>query len=209
MVPLAEFLDLDEDARVGCYPYVWGVDGKNRLMRVLVSQELVASCEERRSFWTQMRGLCGHLNKVDVEQVRNQAKAEMAQKLTTSLLALAGGDAGALAAFAGGGNGHGGNGAGLAASGSAGSTAGDAEWEAVWVETPECTACDECITINPKIFKYNADKKVVVIDPKGGKYADIVKAAEKCTAGCIHPGAPWNPAEAGLEKLVKRAAKYQ
>jgi pyruvate-ferredoxin/flavodoxin oxidoreductase len=48
-----------------------------------------------------------------------------------------------------------------------------------------------------------------VIDPKGGSYQDIVKAAEKCTAGCIHPGTPWNPAEAGLEKLLKRAAKYQ
>jgi pyruvate-ferredoxin/flavodoxin oxidoreductase len=79
----------------------------------------------------------------------------------------------------------------------------------VWVETPECTACDECILINPKIFKYNADKKVEVIDPKGGPFKDIVKAAEKCTAGCIHPGTPWNPAEAGVEKLLERAAKFQ
>ena len=83
------------------------------------------------------------------------------------------------------------------------------DWEPVWVETPECTACDECTTINPKIFKYNGDKKVEIADPRGGPYKDIVKAAEKCTAGCIHPGTPWNPAEPGLDKLVKRAQKYQ
>ena len=209
MVPIHEFLEMDADDREGRFPFIWGVDAKNRLMRVLVAQELVESCEERRSFWTQLRGLCGELNKVDVEQVRNQAKAEMAQKLTNSLLALAGGDRGALAVLSD--AGKGGNGAahpgGNGAAASAGNSAGD--WEPVWVETPECTACDECIQINPKIFKYNGDKKIEIVDPRGGPYKDIVKAAEKCTAGCIHPGTPWNPAEAGLDKLVKRAEKYQ
>ncbi len=207
MVPLAELLEMDADEREGLFPYVWGVDAKNRLMRVLVAEELVRSCEERRGYWTQLRGLCGELNKVDVEQVKNQAKAEMAQKLTSSLLAMAGGDVGALAGLAGG-NGSGGNGASAGSNGG-GNGAGAAGWEPVWVETPECTACDECTTINPKIFKYNADKKIEIVDPKGGPYKDIVKAAEKCTAGCIHPGTPWNPSEKGADKLLKRAEKYQ
>jgi pyruvate-ferredoxin/flavodoxin oxidoreductase len=207
MVPLAELLEMDPDDREGLFPYIWGVDAKNRLMRVLVSEELVRSCEERRGFWTQLRGLCGELGKVDLEQVKNQAKAEMAQRLTSSLLAMAGGDPGALALLTGaGGNGSGATGA---SAGSGGNGAGAAGWEPVWVETPECTACDECTTINPKIFRYNADKKVEIADPKGGPYKDIVKAAEKCTAGCIHPGTPWSPAEPGLDKLVKRAEKYQ
>jgi pyruvate-ferredoxin/flavodoxin oxidoreductase len=100
---------------------------------------------------------------------------------------------------------------GAAAPGAGGGNGGAApgDWEPVWVETPECTACDECTTINPKVFAYNDQKKVTVIDPRGGPYKDIVKAAEKCTAGCIHPGTPWNPAEKDLDKLVKRAAKYQ
>jgi pyruvate-ferredoxin/flavodoxin oxidoreductase len=204
---LAELLEMEPDDREGLFPYIWGVDAKNRLMRVLVSEELVRSCEERRGFWTQLRGLCGELGKVDVEQVRNQAKAEMAQRLTSSLLAMAGGDPGALALLTGGGGN--GSGATAASAASGGNGAGAAGWEPVWVETPECTACDECTTINPKIFKYNADKKIEVIDPKGGPYKDIVKAAEKCTAGCIHPGTPWNPAEPGVDKLIQRAAKYQ
>ena len=62
--------------------------------------------------------------------------------------------------------------------------------------------------INAKIFAYDQDKHAFVKDPKGGPYKDLVRAAEKCTAQVIHPGTPWNPAEKDLEKLVKRAAKY-
>ena len=78
----------------------------------------------------------------------------------------------------------------------------------MWVDSPECTACDECMNIAPKVFDYNADKQAIVIDPKGAKFADIVKAAEKCTASCIHPGTPWNMAEPGVQKLIARAAKF-
>ncbi len=82
-------------------------------------------------------------------------------------------------------------------------------YEAVWIETPLCTACDECIEINPRMFVYNDEKKAIVIDSKAGSFKDIVRSAEKCTADCIHPGTPWNPNEKGLDKLIKRAEKYQ
>jgi pyruvate-ferredoxin/flavodoxin oxidoreductase len=59
------------------------------------------------------------------------------------------------------------------------------------------------------VFQYNEQKLAVVLNPKGAPFKDIVKAAEKCTAGCLHPGTPWNPNEKDLDKLVKRAAKYQ
>ncbi|MET0048232.1 MAG: 2-oxoacid:acceptor oxidoreductase family protein [Sedimenticola sp.] len=202
MVQLHEFLDLDEEERDGKFPYIWAVDSKNRLMRVLVAQEIVRSTEERRDFWHQLKSLAGVDQVVDLEAVANQAKADMAQKLTTSLLAMAGGgDLSALTDMAvptHGGNGSGGNGA-----------AAPGDYEPVWIETPECTACDECIEIAPKVFQYNDDKMAVVVDPKGGTFKDIVKAAEKCTAGCLHPGTPWNANEKDLEKLLKRAEKYQ
>ena len=206
MVELAEFIDLDEDDREGKFPYIWGVDTKNRLMRVVVSEELVRSTEERRTFWRQLKSLVGVDKVVDLDQVRNQAKAEMAQKLTSSLLALASsGDVSALSDMAAGipaagANDGGGNGA-----------AADlpADYEPVWIESPECTACDECTTIAPGIFRYNDQKQAEVSNPKGGSYKDIVKAAEKCTAGCIHPGTPWNANEKDLAKLMKRAEKYQ
>ena len=78
-----------------------------------------------------------------------------------------------------------------------------------WIETPLCTSCNECIDANKKIFQYNADKHAFVADPKGGPFADIVRAAEKCPVKIIHPGAPQNPKEEGLEEWVKRAAPLQ
>ncbi len=202
MVPLHELLEMDADDREGLFPYIWGVDGKNRLMRILVSEEIVRSCEDRLDFWHQLKSLAGIDRAVDLEQVVNQTKAEMAQKLTASLLALAGsGDAAGLLSGAGAASGNGGRGGGLRAA--------PQDYEPVWIETPECTACDECTKINPKIFAYNDEKKAIVVDPRGGPFKDIVKAAEKCTAGVIHPGTPFNPNEKDLDKLVKRAEKYQ
>ncbi|MBL7473943.1 ferredoxin [Robertkochia sediminum] len=78
-----------------------------------------------------------------------------------------------------------------------------------WVESDECTSCNECINTAPNVFKYNSDKQAHVHNPKGDKYAKIVAAAEKCPAMCIHPGLPQDPKEPGLEKLLKRAEKYQ
>ncbi len=205
MVPLDEFLDLDADDQEGKFPFIWGVDAKNRLMRVLVSAELVRSTAERRLFWRQLRALAGEYNRVDVDAVIARTKAEMAQKLTTSLLAMV--DSGSAGALIDLGSAKGGGGGQVSAS--SGGNGAAADWEPVWVETPECTACDECIGINPSIFAYNDQKQAIILDPKGGPFRDVVKAAEKCTAGCIHPGTPWNPGEKDVDKLLKRAQKYQ
>jgi pyruvate-ferredoxin/flavodoxin oxidoreductase len=59
-----------------------------------------------------------------------------------------------------------------------------------WIDTEDCTSCDECININPKMFAYNDDKKAFIKDVNAGSYKDLVKAAEKCTAQVIHPGLP-------------------
>ncbi|GAB4297338.1 MAG: hypothetical protein Kow0096_15320 [Thiohalomonadaceae bacterium] len=201
MVPFHEFLEMDEDEREGKFPFIWAVDAKNHLNRVLCSQEIVLAAEERRDFWRQLKSIAGLDRQVDVGAIVQQAKAEMAQKLSSTLLSLAA--SGDVAAFTGGAVPANGNGSGAAQA----ATPGD--YEPVWIETPECTACDECMNINPKIFAYNDDKKAIIVDAKAGPFKDIVKAAEKCTAGCIHPGTPFNPNEADLDKLIQRAAKYQ
>jgi len=207
MVPLHEFLDLDEEDREGRYPYIWGVNRKNQLMRILCSEEMVRSCEERRSFWRQLKGIAGELDKVDVEALVTRTKQEMAARLSSTLLSLAAsgdvanlGDQLSAAPVPG-------NGAGSHPGGGNGAAAPD--YEPVWIETPECTACDECTEIAPGIFAYNEEGKAEVINPKGGSYKDIVRAAEKCTAGCLHPGTPWNPNEKEIDKLIQRAEKYQ
>ena len=79
---------------------------------------------------------------------------------------------------------------------------------APWLESDECTACDECMKINSKIFAYNGDKKAYIVDPKGGSYEDLVKAAEKCTARVIHPGLPADLTVKDIDKWIKRGEKY-
>jgi pyruvate-ferredoxin/flavodoxin oxidoreductase len=180
------------------------VDGKNRLMRVLVSAEVARSTIERRDFWRLLKSLTGVDAAVDVEQVANDARVEVAQKIAAGIMSMATGAAASADAVAT-----------LPAASPAGDgapasgAAAPGDYEPVWIETPECTACDECVEINPRIFAYNDQKQAYIVDPKGGAYKDIVRAAEKCTAGVIHPGTPFNPNETGVEKLVKRAAKYQ
>ncbi|MCX8085580.1 MAG: 2-oxoacid:acceptor oxidoreductase family protein [Rhodocyclaceae bacterium] len=199
MVLLADFLQLDANEREGKFPYIWAVDQKNRLTRLMVTQELVRSTEERLLFWRQLKDLAGVDAQLgDESAIAERVRAELIAKISATL-GLAGSDlpakvgAGATAPLPPADVATGGNGG---------------DYEPVWVETPECTACDECITIAPKVFAYNEQKLAIVIDPKGAKFADIVKAAEKCTAGCIHPGTPWNRSEPGLDKLIARAAKF-
>jgi pyruvate-ferredoxin/flavodoxin oxidoreductase len=195
MVLLADFLKLDADGRDGKFPFIWAVDKKQRLIRVIVSAELVNSCEERQQFWRQLKDLAG-LDKeaVDTAAIAEQARAELLGKISASLAAFGTGipvDATAAAAPV-----------------AAAPAAGPDGYEPVYIDTPECTACDECTKLAPKTFAYNDDKKAIVINSQGSKYADLVKAAEKCTAGCLHPGTPWNMGEPGIDKLIARAAKY-
>ncbi len=205
MVPLAEFIELTANERDGRFPYIWAVDPDNHLMRVLVSSELVKATTERRDFWRTLKFLTGHGTQVDTEQMVNAVRSEMAQRITAGLLAMAGGqDANALVAAL--------SGAPAAKGGATAApttTATPAGYEPVWIDTPECTTCDECTDINPKIFAYDDQQKAYVLNPRGGPYRDIVRAAEKCTAGIIHPGTPFNPNEPGLDKLIQRAQKYQ
>ena len=202
MVPLAEFIDLGEEEREDLFPYIWSVNKKNQLIRVLVAQEIVQSTEERRDYWRTLKGLAGMNRKIDPDQIAAQVRSETAQKLAQGLMSILSGEGGApvdidMTPTASGGNGSRADGAAATA------------FDPAWIDQTECTACDECTTINPKIFEYDENKKAFVKDPKGGPFKDIVRAAEKCTGKCIHPGTPADPNEKGIDKLIKRAEKYQ
>jgi len=80
MVPLAEFLELGADDREGKFPFVWSVDKKQQLSRLLVSRTMVESCEERRDFWHMLRALGGVDKK---EPSRDEIAAEVRQELAS------------------------------------------------------------------------------------------------------------------------------
>jgi pyruvate-ferredoxin/flavodoxin oxidoreductase len=77
-----------------------------------------------------------------------------------------------------------------------------------YIETARCTSCNECININKKLFAYNDAKQAYIKDPKAGTFAEIVQAAERCTAKIIHPGTPLNPKERDLDKWIERAKPF-
>ncbi len=208
MVPLADFLALDEEEREGKFPYIWVVDRKQRLGRLIVSSTIVDSTQERLDFWIMLRAIAGlDASREPQEDIEKRIRTEVVQNIASGLLQLASG-----------------NGTGLemlaspalaapdtetaAAAEDAGSAASNGEYMAPWIETENCTSCDECVNLNPKIFAYNADKKAYIKDPKGGPYSDLVKAAEKCTAQVIHPGLPADRSEKDIDKWIARGEKY-
>lgn len=78
-----------------------------------------------------------------------------------------------------------------------------------FVETVLCTSCNECINLNPKLFVYDENKQAHVGDPSAGTYAQLVSAAEKCPARCIHPGKPRAGDDTATPELIERAARFQ
>ena len=77
-----------------------------------------------------------------------------------------------------------------------------------WIDEETCTACDDCMKINAKLFVYGPNGKATISDPKNGTFKDLVLAAERCPSGSIHPGAPLNKSEKDLKKWVERATPF-
>ncbi|MEO8680577.1 MAG: hypothetical protein ABI665_16105 [Vicinamibacterales bacterium] len=77
-----------------------------------------------------------------------------------------------------------------------------------YIETPRCSTCNECTTINGRMFAYDGNRQAFITDVTAGTYAQLVEAAESCQVSVIHPGKPRNPQEPGLDELLKRAAPF-
>lgn len=206
MMPLGDFLELAEDEREGRFPFVWSIDRNQNLTRLLVAETIVASCEDRRDFWTMLKALA-HVDEkpVDREAIESEVREEMTAKIAAGIMKIAvGGDADEVTKALESINQT--DPANGKLSGS--SPASDDQYMAPWIDTDQCTSCDECINLNSKIFQYNENKKAVIKNPHGGPYKDLVKAAERCTARVIHPGLPRNHDAKDIEKWISRGTKY-
>lgn len=84
----------------------------------------------------------------------------------------------------------------------------DLGFDEPYIDSILCTSCNDCINLNPRLFTYNANKQAQIGDPSAGKFVELVTAAEKCPARCIHPGKPRDPNEPGLDELVERAKPF-
>ena len=209
MIPLVEFLEMTDEEREGKYPFIWAVDRKQHLNRVLVAKTIVDSCEERRDFWIMLRDIAGAAEEKKEEvDIESKVRAEVVGKIAQGLMQLAGGNGAGIMELATAEAPPAGGAAAPASSGTPAPAANAEGYMAPWIETEECTSCDECTKLNSKIFAYNDDKKAYIKDPQGGPYSDLVKAAEKCTARVIHPGLPADRSEKDIDKWIKRGEKF-
>lgn len=78
-----------------------------------------------------------------------------------------------------------------------------------WIDSGLCTTCNECTNLNGRMFRYNANKQAELADRSAGTFDDLVKAAEKCPARCIHVGVPPAGDPKVTEDLRARAQKFR
>jgi pyruvate-ferredoxin/flavodoxin oxidoreductase len=143
-----------------------------------------------------LRALAG-AGRASRDEMLAEVRQQVVGQIASGLMQLAGGSGEGLAALAG-----------AAAVLPGGAPAAGGDFMAPWIDTPECTACDDCMNINSAIFAYDDNKKAVIKNPTGGPYKDLVKAAERCTAKVIHPGLPGDRSAKDIAKWIKRGEKF-
>ncbi len=65
-VPLEDYIDLPESDRAAHLPFIWSTDAADRLVKIKVSQTIVALVEGRRRYWQQLQYLAG----VDIDRLK-------------------------------------------------------------------------------------------------------------------------------------------
>ncbi len=193
MIGVAEYLSLDERDAAQRVPYVLAVDGELRLQRVLVDAVLLQATRRALLLWHRLQEHAGindsHAERLLAEE-RNRAQQAQAGTGTEAPPVQAPASAAAPAP---------------SAPEAAAPATADGQ---AWIETSRCPSCNECQTINPRMFAYNDNKQAFIKDLKAGTYRQLVEAAESCQVAIIHPGKPWDMSEPGLDELLARARPF-
>ncbi len=182
-------------------PSLLMVDADNVLQKVIVDERMIREARRCREMWHSLQELGGIHNSHAEKLLAREKKAwEERMQQATELQAAASIGAPVLAA------------PGTATSPAAASETVEQEPERspdeAYIETPRCSTCNECTTLNNKMFSYDGNQQAFIADINAGTYAQLVEAAESCQVSIIHPGKPRNPKEPGLEELLKRAELF-
>ncbi len=209
MLPVAEWLALDEAAAATHVPYLLAVDADDRLHRVLVDARMMRATRACLMLWHRLQEHAG-IHDSHAERLLSEERARQAPKAAEAATAASAapavppapatpsapaGAAPPVAAVE----------SGLAAE-DAGASAPPSD--EAWIETLRCPSCNECQQINPRMFAYNENKQAYIKDIRAGSYRDLVEAAESCQVAIIHPGKPRNADEPGLAELIERAKPF-
>lgn len=187
MLPVADWLALDEADASQHVPYLLAVDETDTLQRVIVDARLMQATRRCLLLW---RRLQEHAGVHDSYAERILASAVPAPAPSTEAAATS-----------------------PAATPEApepeAPAASEHSRDEAWIETARCPSCNECQNINPRMFAYDANKQAYIKDIAAGTYRQLVEAAESCQVAIIHPGAPRDPNEPDLEALLARAEPFR
>jgi hypothetical protein len=194
LVAVDESLARERKGLPDVVPALLMVDGESGLHKVIVDDRLMREARRCREMWHSLQELGGIHNSHAEALLARERKAWEAQAPPEPASAVPAGPITAVPA---------------AVTGAAAALEPERSPDEAYIETPRCSTCNECTTINSKMFAYNQDKQAYIADLTAGTYAQLVEAAESCQVSVIHPGKPRDPHEPGLEELVKRAAAFR
>jgi ferredoxin len=202
MIPVDESLTRERKSLPDKVPSLLMVDGNNVLHKVLVDERLIRQARRCREMWHSLQELGGVHNSHAEKLLAREKKAweermeQEAQTLAPATSAVTSPSAPTASATA------------PAAASAAVEQEPERSPDDAYIETPRCSTCNECTTLNNKMFAYDANQQAHIADINAGSYAQLVEAAENCQVSIIHPGKPRNPKEPGLEELLKRAELF-
>jgi ferredoxin/uncharacterized protein YbjQ (UPF0145 family) len=205
MIPVDESLTRERKGLPDKVPSLLMVDANNVLQKVIVDERLIREARRCREMWHSLQELGGVHNshaekllarerKIWEERMQQEAEAQSANALAVPTAPSAAVTAAAASA--------------TAAPAASAQQEPERSPDEAYIETARCSTCNECTTINSKMFAYDGNKQAYIADVNAGTYAQLVEAAESCQVSIIHPGKPRNPKEPGLEELLKRAEPF-
>ena len=203
MIPVDESLARERKGLPDKVPSLLMVDADNVLQKVIVDERLIREARRCREMWHSLQELGGVHNSHAEKLLAREKKAweeRMQQEAEAHAAAAPAVPAATTTATA--------SAAPAAASAPAAEEEPQRSPDEAYIETPRCSTCNECTTINGKMFAYDNNKQAYIADINAGTYAQLVEAAESCQVSIIHPGKPRNPKEPGVEELLKRAEPF-
>ena len=203
MLPVVEWMARPAGGPVDRVPYVWAVDPKDVLVRVIADDKAIAATRRCLEIWHRLQEFGGvHNSHADRLLAREKAaweeqhRREQAAAAVTVPAPAPAASAPAVAPAA------------AAAAAPAPAKEPERSPDEAYIETGRCSSCNECILLNDRMFAYNENKQAYIANVDAGTYRQLVDAAESCQIGIIHPGKPRNKSEAGLDELMQRAAAF-
>ena len=234
-IEIERYLGSDEDGRA--LPFLWVVDADGLLARALTTRELAFACRDRMRAWQNLQELAGTHNEYarraaeaarletldaarksreeleaahaeELSNVRTEAAGEAMERLVGVLMNVDSLPAVEQAPQAAPPPPAAVPEAAPEAVEEVPAAEEEISFDEAFIDSPLCTTCQECININQKMFKYDGNKQAFISDITAGTYEQLVKAAEKCTARCIHPGLPRADDSSATDELIARGAKF-